>query len=512
MCSGGCGAIVRTVATGVAAGPERELIGSRTARLLEWPLAGSLAVAIFLFGCGSSSVLRLSQYAHATRWGGLALFATVALIETVVRARLLRPPRGAAVVFGALLVLAIGSAAWSLAPRLTAERALTLAMLFVAVVAVCRVGAGRLEVIGRLAGAVAVAALAFAVAGLLLAATQPALGFLFGATLRYRGLGENPDTAPLLEGLAIPLVVWLVLRAEGRRRVLWIIGLVVLVQSVALSGSRGSIVSTGVAVLVQMALYPRSVRYRLKAIAIVLLVLFYVNFSGSYAQRFIHIRSTVHSLTVVIPAYAPSLTAPCPTTVVATAKPPRVTSLGQISVSGPKSVLGLLGLFTPRNGSFFYGSGRVQAWQAAIQVGDGRPVLGHGFGTEEIAFRAASCRLIQVFQGGLVENSYLGLYLQLGAAGCAMLLVGLGLLLRSGIRALKSARGPERALTATLLGVLIAGLGQAIFQTYLFSVGDIATLAFWTCCALLLALGAEAHAAKRQIGDYMDLRVARESA
>src|SRR5205823_2347589 len=67
---------------------------------------------------------------------------------------------------------------------------------------------------------------------------------------------------------------------------------------------------------------------------------------------------------------------------------------------------------SPAGRSLLGGSGRREAWRGALRQGDGRPVAGYGFGTEESVF----VDRYQTFQGGVPENSYLGVYLQLGAA------------------------------------------------------------------------------------------------
>ena len=65
-------------------------------------------------------------------------------------------------------------------------------------------------------------------------------------------------------------------------------------------------------------------------------------------------------------------------------------------------------------------SGRAQAWVGGVQQAARRPILGYGFGTEDRVF----VDRFYAFEGDFVENSYIGTFLQLGAAGVA-LLVGL---------------------------------------------------------------------------------------
>ena len=79
-------------------------------------------------------------------------------------------------------------------------------------------------------------------------------------------------------------------------------------------------------------------------------------------------------------------------------------------------------------------SGRIAAWEGALeQIGD-RPILGYGFGTEQKVF----IDRWYYFQGGSAENSYLGLLMQLGAVGLALVLA-------------MGARAPRRRLQGAAL-------------------------------------------------------------
>jgi hypothetical protein len=53
----------------------------------------------------------------------------------------------------------------------------------------------------------------------------------------------------------------------------------------------------------------------------------------------------------------------------------------------------------------------------------------------------------------------------------------------------RALRGPHRALAGAALGVLAAGLAVAVVQSYLYSVGNIATLPLWICAFVGASLG-----------------------
>jgi O-antigen ligase len=60
------------------------------------------------------------------------------------------------------------------------------------------------------------------------------------------------------------------------------------------------------------------------------------------------------------------------------------------------------------------GGGRVEAWQVAIPIIQRRLAFGHGFGTEDMIFEGLK---FMIHRGAYVHNSYLGLTYQLGLVG-----------------------------------------------------------------------------------------------
>src|SRR5262249_55577526 len=134
-------------------------------------------------------------------------------------------------------------------------------------------------------------------------------------------------------------------------------------------------------------------------------------------------------------------------------------------------------------------SGRAQAWAGALRQGAQRPVAGYGFGTENKVF----VDRFYSFEGIFVENTYLGLFLQGGAAGLGLfvgLLVALGWSVLRLVRAPHVGRGPGAAAA----GVLVAAILIGMTQSGLLSVGNIATTSIWLC-VLALPLLARARPA-----------------
>ena len=88
------------------------------------------------------------------------------------------------------------------------------------------------------------------------------------------------------------------------------------------------------------------------------------------------------------------------------------------------------------------------------------------------------------FQGDRPENSYLGFLLQLGGVGLALYLL---LLLVAGwvvLRCWRRARAVLREAWVVCLAVLVGGAAIGFFQSFVYSAGNVASLAFWVCVLL----------------------------
>jgi O-antigen ligase len=137
----------------------------------------------------------------------------------------------------------------------------------------------------------------------------------------------------------------------------------------------------------------------------------------------------------------------------------------------------LIGHLQPERRTLFGLTGRGEAWRGAIDLGNERPAVGYGFGTEGLVFVD---RWVD-FVGGLPENSYIGMYLQLGGVGVLALLALAGLVIAAAVRR------RHRWEIAGPLGALAAGLILGLVQSYLYSAGNIATLALWTAAFVAAA-------------------------
>jgi O-antigen ligase len=275
--------------------------------------------------------------------------------------------------------------------------------------------------------------------------------------------GQNPNTVALLLALCLPIVAWLLLSLRSRAaRALVLAAGILFDGSIVASGSRGALIAGFGGMLLVVAVAPMRWRGRLLG-AVAVAALFGASLaialapkSGGYEQQ-----PAQPSTTAASPAKAPP---PNPKYLNVQGAYPLEFDIGS---QGPNTLQP-----TPR--PLFGLSGRSQAWSGAVTLGDKRPVTGYGFGTEGNVF----VDRYALFASGLPENSYLGLYLQLGAAGLVSFVALALALVAAGVRA------PSRWRVAAPMGVLLAALLLAVVQSYIYSVGNVATLTVWVSAFL----------------------------
>jgi O-antigen ligase len=425
-----------------------------------------LACTVFALACGSSSVTQLAQAGRPLRWVALFVLLALAAACAYVRGGLrLALPTSVLVAAAAFALLALVSTLWSVDQRLTAGRAVSIAVLLAAAAALGQVAALDARAAERILLGVLAGAAAVALAGLLVLAFDHAAA-VESATpdlpARYQGLGENPDTAALLLAVCFPLVAGLLFRLRGRRALVLVAALALLLDgSVVASGSRGSLIAGFVGVLVVVATARVSMRARALAgvgaavlLAVSIVIALAPKSKGYTAQQLA----------------AQKAEAAASAAKHAGSKPPRY-----VNVEGPLPLDSDIGTLLAGTGqatrTFFGLSGRGVAWRGALDQADERPVLGYGFGTENHVF----VDRYALFVSGLVEDSYIGIDLQLGAVGLVALLALAGTLLAAAARS----RLPREA--AAPAGVLVVGLALGFVQSYLYSAGNIGTLTVWTC-------------------------------
>jgi O-antigen ligase len=446
---------------------------------LERALQLSIALAIVTSVLAAGAILSWLETARRLRWALLLVVVALA-VAFAFRERRRFSPTAASGCAGIFAALALASTAWSGRPALTASRAASLALLILACVALAYATAGRPELVERVLNGVLLGVGAVAVGGLLVLlfehdrAVAPATTAL---PARYQGLGGGPNTATMVLAVGVPLAAYLAFARE-RTRVRRIVGaalLALLLGSIVASGSRGALASAFGGLLAYGLLRQTALSRRvLAAVA--------VGAGFVVAVGLTRIPDPLPPGSVNPPEAAVEATAPFTPEITPRAGyvDANVRLRLQDEVGAPP--LGVAD--TERRPRTLFGtSGRAEAWSAALDQAAERPLVGHGFGTEDRVFVD---RYVN-FNSGTPENSYVGLLLQLGAVGLAAFVGLAALLLVPAVRASAWLSRTELQLAAACAGALVAGLVLGFFQSYLYAVGNNATAAVWICGFLLAA-------------------------
>lgn len=424
----------------------------------------SLAATIVLVVLASGSVRTLVSVASPLRWAGLCIFAGLALLWA--RSAAVDPSRLLTVLVpaGLLSALALDSTVWSVTPGSTFAHAVSFALLLL--------GAGAVATVARdvaparlVAEALVGAATVVCLAGPCVYAFVPHEAAQLQAPtvpFRWAGLGENPNTVQLLAAVCAVPALWLTLASGGRRRVAFGCAFVVLCAQVVASGSRDGAIGVALGALVFVMLIPLARGARVVALF------------GVFALAAALVGGVALLNHTALPepsAASAARAAPAPA-------PPSGSAIGKSS-SSPKLVLPPLDYefgtiqMTPR--TLFGTGGRAQAIREGIDQANERPVAGWGFGTEQRVF----INRVATFRSNEVEDSYVGLYLELGALA-PLLWVALALALAwSAIRARRRLDRGGRLAVAGLAGAAASGYVLGVGQSYVYSAGNVATLTFW---------------------------------
>jgi hypothetical protein len=425
-------------------------VGDAISRVtLERALQLAIVALILTAVLASGSILAWVGPARKLRWAALAAVLALALALAARRGVV---PRPSAVVAAACAFLALGlvSVAWTAFPRIAAGRWAALAALFAAGAALAVAGIGRPATLRGLLDAVLAGCAAVAIGGLLVLAfdhdraVDPATTSL---PARYQGLGGGPNTATMVLAVGVPLAALTFL--DTRRPLTRYLAVAVLVPrrpGLRRAAAAGVVVLAAVAVALTRLPSPAEAAPRAPA--------------PSHAAQ-ADAGGTFRPKQGYLDANA-------------------LLRL-QDDVGHPPIGIGS----TNRQPRTLTGSsGRTEAWRGALRLGAERPVLGYGIGTEDHVFVD---RYVG-FNSNVPENSYIGLFLQLGGLGLA---VFFGLVVALLVRAATAARrlhGQELRIAAGAAGGLVAGLVLGCFQSFLVAVGNNATAAVWICASVLAAV------------------------
>ena len=435
--------------------------------LLDRVVPPVLATAVCAFAAGSSVEVWVADIGRPLRWVTLALFAMTSIAYAAAAEHRARLPltfvAGAAI----LAALALESSLWSLDARATAEHAASFAVLVVGVVALAYAVAARPDAIRRLLLALLAAAAVVAVLSVVVLVVDPYNAWQAATQQyprRFQGFEQNPNTGPMLLGLGVPLACWWLIDAGSRRtRAAAVLLLGLFAAIIIASGSRGALAAAAVSLAVLIPIVGRT-RGRRAGFAVTVAV-------GIAAA-------------VLLSQIPKALPAP-------RAGPARPAA----AVQAPHNAERVLPLADeegrpsrarPFRRRFLDVNGRLRPVLGAFGEGAQRPVAGYGFGMESRAF----VDRYYGFYSAVAENSYAGLFLQLGAAGLSLFVLTFGAVLVAAISARRRLDEAGRRLTAVTAAAVAAGLVLGLSQSYVYAVGNIATVAVWSGVALLAATAA----------------------
>ena len=341
------------------------------------------------------------------------------------------------------------------------------ALLAVAAVGLATATAARPEAVRRILEALVAAAAVIALLGLLMLWVSHAEA-VQSASLqypaRYRGIGQNPNTVPLLLALALPLAFWLwtVTRSRGGKAVA-AAAVLLFDGSMVASGSRGALIAALAGAVVWIVTVRRPWRTRVALLAA---------------------AAGVFVADVAITQIPKPLSAPPASH---TTGPHRVIRDAEVLLP-LEDELGRPGKNAPPIRRTLFGtSGRARAWDAAVHQIARRPVAGYGYGNEAAVF----VDRYYGFDSSVPENSYLGVALQIGLVGLAALLAVVAACGVVAVQALRRLAEPARAGVRACSSVVVAGLVLGLTQSYLITTGNIASSTFWIAAFLLPALAVE---------------------
>lgn len=436
---------------------ERSVAGSAV------PVAA--AVAVFLFACGSSSVHVLLDVGRPGRWVVLVVLLALAMGWVGRGRHVLAVDPAVAGATALVSALAVVSTGWSVDPRLTLERGATLTALAVTALLVAQAVEGREADAQRVLAGLLAGSVLVAVAGLVLLAVSHHDAVEIATTdvpARFRGMGQDPNTASLLFAVAAPIATWFVASARSRPRRLVSTGaLALLAGSIVASGSHGAVIAAGAGCGIVALLAPG----RMSRAAL----------AGAAVVAAVGVALWIETLPQPSKASAD----------VARAIPTPPAKQGYLDAEINNPLNGELGIPLPGQPvlrrTLVSSSGRTAAWGGAIRQAAQRPVAGYGFGTESTVF----IDRWWTFTGDVPENSYIGIALQLGIAG---LVAFAGLFAALGRSALAKARKARHGVPDASIGVIAAALLAACVQSYIYAVGNIATLTVWLSAFLLASV------------------------
>jgi O-antigen ligase len=336
------------------------------------------------------------------------------------------------IAFGALVLFATMSVAWSVDADESLQKAISLALLGAATLIAIPLNCRDEQDARAILTWNGIAAAAFTLAGLVTGLVG--IVSAFEGNGRFLGFLNNPNALGFWIAPILPvLVVMATQETPGTRRRLLVSSTVVLAATLAISGSRAGTIASVAGVL-----------------------------AAFLASGFTGQGRTVK----------------------------RTVIIGIVAFAAAASIFPALGLTlraqTSGNVEGFFelgsGSGRAVVWGEALPLINGAPVLGHGFGTTPELFPSVQ-QQIGTNVLGRTHNSYLEAAVDLGWPGFVLLisLVVSGFVAAWGI---VRRPGPHRPFATVLLAGIVGGAVEGLFESGLLAAGSLLALPFWIVVAL----------------------------
>jgi O-antigen ligase len=382
-----------------------------------------------------SSQLPLQSLAYPMKFGAFAVIATTAIGAALAptRRRLPIPVGFSAALFG-FLTFALASAAWSIDPSFTAQRAISMFLLAAAVCFGIPSSLAGIEDVKRLYYWAGIVLGAASSVGFILASSGVVAAFNIG---RFQGIFIDANTlgyfaAPILSGVVL-LAAQL---PAGRRRRLLIAAIAFVTAGIAISGSRGGVFSSAAGILIGLSASQLIGQSRV-------------------ARRTILIGVVIVAVGVLV-----------------------FPLLGVTARVGGNGSEGFLNLGT--------GSLRTITWREATPTILQEPLVGHGFGTTPTLYPQLQSHQNTYILGG-AHDGYIDTALELGLLGSTALIA----LAASGlVAAFRLCRTPGLAqdLGPILLAAIAAGIAESLVESGILNAGGLFAFPFWMAVALAHSL------------------------
>jgi hypothetical protein len=437
---------------------------------LDLVASAALAVAILAAAAGSSIQYDILVAGRPARWVALGVLGLAAFFRAMAFRSEWRLRPSVVAGLAALCAFCVTSSGWSVVPRQTFDRALSVCIVVAVAATLAGSTAQSPATARRLLDGILGATAVLALAGFVYWLIDPARAVQVATTVypaRFQGILQNPNTPGMLLAVGMPIALWHALTSVSIRRAApFLVLLVAFAAEIVASGSRGGLAAGFLSLLVVPALMRGPRRNRL-GVAV-----------GVAASL------VVAAWVMTLPQALPSspVSAPPAPLVVSHSQPLDAETVLPLrsEIGGP--------WWTQTSGTFhrtlFGTSVRSRAWTGAIDQARQRPVLGYGFGAEQPAF----VDRYYGFNSDNPENGYIGLFLQIGLAGLAVFLAVAVLCLVPAVRASLRGRDESERGTPAAVGAAAAGLLLGLSQSYFHAAGNVAFLGFWV--ALLLASAA----------------------